>query len=90
MMYLKGALALLEASSLVTKLVVAGALLLAALGAYGIWHHKVYRSGYDRALADIAAEDKRAIGSALELRGVWMECRKRGGRWIQTEGRCAP
>lgn len=89
MNYLKGALALLEASSMLTKLAVAGALALAALGAYGIWHHKVYRSGYDRALADIAAEDKRAIGSALELRQVWKDCRARGGRWIQSEGRCA-
>ncbi|MCK1684232.1 hypothetical protein IVA87_33815 [Bradyrhizobium sp. 147] len=89
MMYLKGALALLEASSLVTKLVVAASLALAALGAYGIWHHKVFRAGYDRALADIAAEDKRAIGRATELRKTWRECRERGGQWSQTEGRCS-
>lgn len=89
MIYLKGAFALLQASSLLTKLAVAAAIALAALGAYGVWHHKVFRAGYDRALADIAAEDKRAIGQATELRGVWMECRKRGGRWIQSEGRCA-
>jgi hypothetical protein len=90
MMYLKGALALLEASSLVTRLVVAGSLALAALGAYGIWHHKVFSAGYDRALADIAAEDQRAIGRATELRSTWRACREHGGRWIQTEGRCAP
>jgi len=89
MMYLKGALALLQASSLLTKIVAAGALALALLGAYGVWHHKVYRSGYDRALSDIAAEDKRAIGSALELRQVWKHCRASGRRWIQSEGRCA-
>lgn len=90
MITLEGALKALQAAGVLTKIIMAGSLLLVALSAYGIWHHKVYRSGYDRALADIAAEDKRAIGSAMEMRGVWLECRKRGGRWIQTEGRCAP
>ncbi|MCK1676658.1 MULTISPECIES: hypothetical protein [unclassified Bradyrhizobium] len=89
MMYLKGALALLQASGLVTKLIVAGSLALAVLGAYGVWHHKVYRAGYDRALADIAAEDARAIASATELRSTWLACRKAGRRWMQSEGKCA-
>lgn len=89
MMILKGALAALQASGLVTKLVVAASLAAALLLAYGVWHHKVFRDGYDRALADIAAEDKRAIGRATELRSTWRACRDRGGRWIQTEGRCA-
>ncbi|WP_448031558.1 hypothetical protein [Bradyrhizobium liaoningense] len=56
---------------------------------YGVWHHKVDQAGYRRALADIAAEDKRAIGAATELRKTWRECRDRGGRWIQSEGRCS-
>lgn len=89
MIYLKGALALLQASGLVTKLVVAASIAGAALVAYGVWHHKVYRAGYDRALADIAAEDRRAIGQATELRKTWRTCRDRGGRWIQSEGKCA-
>ncbi|ULK98834.1 hypothetical protein [Bradyrhizobium sp. I71] len=89
MIYLRGAMALLRASGLVTKLLVAGGLLLAVVTAYGVWHHKVYRSGYVRALADIAAEDKRAIGAATELRKTWRECRDRGGHWIQSEGRCS-
>lgn len=89
MMYVKGALALLQASGLVTKLIVAASIAAAALVAYGVWHHKVYRAGYDRALADIAAEDKRAIERASEGREIWLQCRKRGGRWIQSEGRCA-
>ncbi|WP_162471464.1 hypothetical protein [Bradyrhizobium cosmicum] len=57
--------------------------------AYAVWHHKVYQRGYDRALADIAAEDKGAIGAATELRKIWSDCRGRGGRWIQSEGRCS-
>lgn len=89
MIYLESLLKLLRASGLVTKLIVAGALALAAIGAYGVWHHKVFRAGYARALADIAAEDQRAIGSAIELRQVWKDCRARGGRWIQSDGRCA-
>ncbi|MCS3725959.1 hypothetical protein [Bradyrhizobium betae] len=89
MIHLKAAAAALQASGLLTKIIVAGSLLLAALGAYGIWHHKVWRSGYVRALADIAAEDKSAIGQATELRKTWRACRDRGGRWIQSEGKCA-
>lgn len=89
MMYLKAGLALLQASGLVTKLILAGSLLLTAAAAYGVWHHRVYASGYARALADIAAEDQRAIGRATDLRNTWRECRDRGGRWIQSEGRCA-
>lgn len=89
MMYLTGAAKLLQASGWLTKLALAGALALAMLGAYGIWHHKVYRAGYDRALADIAAEDQRAIASATELRSTWLACRKAGRRWIQSEGKCA-
>ncbi|WP_441280071.1 hypothetical protein [Bradyrhizobium sp. 63_E2_N1_3] len=57
--------------------------------AYGVWHHQVYRAGYVRALADIAAEDERAIGKATELRATWRACLDRGGRWIQSEGKCA-
>lgn len=89
MIYLKAALAALQASGLAVKLVLAGSLALAALGAYGIWHHKVFRAGYDRAIADIAEEDKRAIGQATDRRKTWRECRDRGGRWIQSEGKCA-
>lgn len=59
MIYLKAGLAALQASGLAVKLILAASLALAALGAYGVWHHKVFSSGYDRALADIAAEDKR-------------------------------
>lgn len=89
MIYLKVGLAALQASGLAVKLIVAASLALAALGAYGVWHHKVYRAGYDRALADIAAEDQRAIASATELRLTWLACRKAGRRWFQSEGKCA-
>ncbi|UGX98216.1 hypothetical protein G6321_00025065 [Bradyrhizobium barranii subsp. barranii] len=89
MMYLKAGLAALQASGLLAKLIAAAVAALALLAAYGVWHHRVFQSGYDRALADIAAEDLRAIGKATELRDVWRDCRKRGGRWIQSEGKCA-
>lgn len=89
MIYLKTAAAALQASGVVTKLIVAGAVLVALGVSYGVWHHQVFQSGYVRALADIAAEDKRAIGRATELRATWRACRDRGGRWIQSEGKCA-
>ncbi|MBR1026845.1 hypothetical protein [Bradyrhizobium liaoningense] len=89
MIYLKAVMAALQASGLVAKLIAAAVAALALLAAYGVWHHQVYRSGYVRALADIAAEDARAIGEATELRKTWRACRDRGGRWIQSEGKCA-
>ncbi|MCD9819806.1 hypothetical protein [Bradyrhizobium japonicum] len=88
MIYLKTALAALQASGLVAQLIAATVAAAALLAAYGVWHHQVYRSGYVRALADIAAEDTRAIGHATDLRKIWRACRDRGGRWIQSEGRC--
>lgn len=78
-----------KAASWGLRIATIGGVLIAAGTLYGIWHHKVYQRGYDRALADIAAEDKRAIGAATELRKTWRECRDRGGRWIQSEGRCS-
>lgn len=66
--------------------IVAPLLLLGTL--YGVWHYKVYQRGYQRALADIAAEDARAIERAKAMRQGWRECRDRGGIWNQSEGKC--
>jgi hypothetical protein len=87
--YAKLALTALEASGLLTKILIGLGLLAAALTAYGIWHHEVYREGYTRALADIAAEDSRAIARATQFRQTWRECRDRGGRWDQSKGTCS-
>jgi hypothetical protein len=55
---------------------------------YGVWHHKVYQSGYKRAISDIAAQDERAITQAEAKRSVFKQCRAAGRRWDQVEGRC--
>lgn len=61
----------------------------AALGiGYGVWHHKVFKAGYVRALADIAAEDAAALKRATDMRQTWRACRDRGGRWDQATGGC--
>jgi len=70
------------------SLLSAGILLLALGTMYAVWHHKIYQRGYDRALADIAAEDKAAIAGATALRRPLVACRERGGVWIQSEGKC--
>lgn len=77
------------AAGLLTKLITIGVLLASLLTAYGVWHHKVYRSGYTRAIADIAAEDEKAIARATEKRSVWSDCRARNGRWDQSTGTCS-
>ena len=71
------------------SLAVTGAVLLMLSAAYGVWHYKVYQRGYQRALADIAAEDRQAIAGATELRKTFRACRERAGRWIQSEGKCS-
>ncbi len=88
MMYLRAAASALGAAGLLTKVLVGLGLVAALLTAYGVWHHKIYRSGYDRAIADIAAEDKKAVDRAIAARSVWKDCRAAGRRWDQVEGRC--
>lgn len=88
MTYLKMAMTALSGAGLLTKLIIALGLAGALLTAYGVWHHKVYQKGYVRALADIAAEDAGAINRATSMRQTWRDCRDRGGRWDQSEGRC--
>lgn len=89
MMYLQAGLKALSAAGLLTKLLVAAGLLTALLAAYGVWHHQVYRKGYDAALAAVARADARAVGRATEYRRAFKDCREQGRGWDQTTGRCA-
>lgn len=62
---------------------------LLTLGAlYGVWHYTVDQRGYRRAIAEIAAQDERAIKKAESARAVFKQCRAAGRRWDQVEGRC--
>jgi hypothetical protein len=87
--YLKLAMTAISGSSLLIKIALAVGLAAAVLAAYGVWHHKVYRSGYDRAISDIAAADAKAIGRAQQARAVWKNCRDSGKRWNQETGTCS-
>lgn len=67
--------------------IAAGALALVAL--YGVWHHKVYQSGYDAAISDVAAENQGAINAAEDLKGKRRACIARGGAWSVVDGVCS-
>lgn len=71
-----------------TKLILVGGLALSLVTAYGVWHHKVYRAGYEAAIAAIAREDSRAIKRALEARGKLKDCQDLQRHWNQSTGRC--
>jgi hypothetical protein len=63
--------------------------LVSSLGiAYGVWHHKIWQRGYDRAIADIAAQDDKAIKRAKSARSFVVDCQSRGLRWDQSTGVC--
>ncbi len=82
---------LLGLTGLSKTLIAIGAAVAIAAGAaaaYGVWHHKVYQSGYDRALLDIARADAAAIDRATVKRNDWRACRDAGRKWDQTAGRC--
>jgi hypothetical protein len=82
-------LSLFGGAGLMTKLIIIGGLAVTLLGAYGIWHHKVYRSGYDRAISDIAAADAKAVERATTARNTFKICRDSGRKWDQATGTCS-
>lgn len=86
---LKGIAGLFGVSPFLIGAVTAGVIALGAGGGALVWHHKVYQSGYNAALADIAEENDEAIARAVAKRNVWKDCRSRGGTWDQTSGTCS-
>lgn len=68
-------------------LIVLGAVAL-ALSSYWYGRHGQYERGYAAAVAEIAAEDEKAIANALEKRDVWQKCHDANGTWDQTTGDC--
>jgi hypothetical protein len=56
---------------------------------YKIWEYRVYRRGYDAAIAAIAAQDERAINAAKQGRDRYRTCVESGGVWDVTRGSCA-
>lgn len=61
---------------------------LGALSSYWYGRHGQYERGHAAAVAEIAAEDEKAIANALEKRDVWQKCHDANGTWDQTTGDC--
>lgn len=66
-----------------------GLAIVAALGVgYGVWHHRVYESGYAAAIAAVARADQDAIDRVAAGVKELVECRVRGGTWDVVTGTC--
>lgn len=76
------------AAGLLTKLITVGVLAGSLLIAYGVWHHKVYKKGWDAAIAAIAAQDSKAIADATARRSAFKACRDQGKHWDTVTGAC--
>lgn len=88
MALLSGAGALFGAMGWIGRLVTIGAILASLLGAYGVWHHKVYTSGYNAAIADIAKADAKAVAAATAARSAYLACKNDGRTWDTSTGTC--
>jgi hypothetical protein len=80
--------ALFRALSLKLRIVVTVGGIAAILAAYGLWHHKVFNSGWNAAIAAIAAQDRRAIDAARSARAHWRACVDGDGVWNASTGQC--
>lgn len=87
--YAKLALTALEATGLLTKILIGLGAFGLLVTAYGVWHHEVYRSGVNDTLAKIARADAKTIERATKLRSVLKECEALGKNWNQSTGRCS-
>jgi hypothetical protein len=86
--FLLAALSFIPGGKLVTKLLVLGGTTLFLLTLYGVWHHHVWRNGYDDALAAIAKQDSKAIATAQKYRAAVRACSGDGMQWDQSTGKC--
>ena len=74
--------------SLKLRIVVMGGAIAAIGAGYGLWHHKVFNSGWNAAIAATAAQDRRAIDAARSARANWRSCVDGGGVWNASTGQC--
>ena len=81
-------LGLSRALSLRLRLAIVGGGIAAIAAGYGLWHHKVFNSGWNAAIAAIAAQDRGAIDAARSARANWRSCVDDGGVWNASTGQC--
>jgi hypothetical protein len=79
---------LFRALSLKLRIIIIGGVIAAIAATYGLWHHKVFNSGWNAAIAAIAAPDRRAIDAARSARANWRACVDNGGVWNASTGQC--
>ena len=70
------------------KLIGIGAAVVAVIGAYLVWHHKVYTEGWNDHAAAIAAENTAAVQANTRLLDIARGCKLRGLRFDQTTRQC--
>lgn len=59
-----------------------------AIGCFWYGRDGEYDKGHIAAVAEIAAEDEKAVANALAKRTEWEECRQSNGAWDQSRGEC--
>ena len=79
---------LFRALSLKLRIITVGAGIAALAVSYGLWHHKVFNSGWNAAIAAIAAQGRRAIDAARSARANWRACVDGDGVWNASTGQC--
>lgn len=67
------------------KLGIVAASLVALAGTYAYWHHSVFEAGYDKAIADVQAENRFGKDAALQNVQRRRAC---AGTWSQSRGVC--
>lgn len=73
---------------LIWRIGIVVAAVVAFAGAYTVWHHKVYQSGYDAAIAAVARADQDAINRVKGGIRDLVICRQQGGTWDVVSGTC--
>lgn len=81
-------IALLGAIPLLWRIGIGLAIVAALATAYGVWHHQVYQSGYDAAIAAVARADQAALDRVKAGQDDLAACRARGGTWDVVTGIC--
>ncbi|MBX0316990.1 hypothetical protein, partial [Planococcus glaciei] len=74
-------------SKVLIAIAVAATIALTVTSIYAVWHHEVFKSGYDKAMLDIARADDKAIDRASSLRNGYVACHALGRNWDQSTGK---
>lgn len=71
------------------KAILVAAAVIAALGAFGIYTHKIKQQGYDNAIHEVEKQTEKAGNAAVEGARTVDACDAAGGVWSRSTGKCA-